>query len=567
MPRPTSAHRVLIPLLGLLGGVVFDASAQVFPKENPSLPTGDTGGDLGGFSVAVDRDTLVTGCPQNDTVPGPGKALVFIRSGEGTAWTKQGAGLFASDPQNLDQFGRAVAIDGDRVVVTAPSKANGTLVNSGAAYVFERSGATWTQTAKITPAVPFSELYFGFSVALQGNTLLVGAQRRPGPSGQQNAGAVFVYELVGGVWQEKTILFSPAPLVDAYFGDTLSFQGDRFVTGAIFDNGVVAKTGAAYVFHRTTPGDNSTWAIQQKLEAPADPNHPPAAKDEFGVGVSLDGNLIVVGAHQHDLNGIFDSGAAYVFEWNGSNWVYKGMLGPPIGQADSHFGVEVVVKSDLVAVAAHVEDIPDPGAPSQMLSDAGAAYLFKLVSGSFTQVAKVTPAAPHGGDIFGRAMALDGRTLISGARRFDGTAPTDIDIGAAYDFTLLESVFTPHGTGCPGSGGFVPSLTMSADAIAVGGAFVTLEVQNAVGPSTGLVLLGPQASVPTGNGCSLLVSPIMVSFSIPILGNGPGTGQVLVAAPIPPTTTVFQIGLQVLVGDPGAPQGYCATNGVVFAVQ
>lgn len=527
--------------------VANDARAQVFLDETPPLAAGAASGDDAGFSVALDADTMVVGCVQHGTM-GPGLARVFVRTGPGAPWMFQ-ADLTASDGVALDEFGRSVAVWGSVAVVGAQSKGVGGQPYAGAAYVFERTGTSWNEVRRLVPQTPVGDAYFGASVAIRGNTILVGAPRAG------NVGAVYVFEKTT-TWNEVTKLGASSPLADARFGGSLSFEGDHLVTGAIFDTGVVAKSGAAHVFRRAIPGVNTSWTHEAKLVAPAG-----AALDEFGIGVAIDEDRIAVGAHQSDALG-FDAGEAHVFERSGTNWFHGATLHPCVPQVDAHFGVEVVVKGDLVAVAAHVEDTLAPGG-----ADSGTVSIFQpAAGGGWTASARITAADAGPDDRFGSSLAMDPETLLVGAPRHDGAADSSPERGAVYSYALREPTFVPYGAACPCNGGFVPSLSMKADPLCQGGAKVTLQVKNADGPTTGLVFLGPPASLPTGNGCTLLVSPIAVSFSIPIPGFGPGTGQVAIGAPISAATGPLVVGVQVFIVAPGVPGGYCATNGVLFSI-
>lgn len=549
-----------IPLIRI-AAVLFAASsfaattadAQIFYDENPSLPTGVAMGDLGGFSVAIDGDTMVTGCVQLGT--GPGLARVFVRTAVGAPWSHQ---IDLTVTGSLE-FGRTAGISGDTLVIGAPAETVGGLSTAGAVYVFQRTGTTWGPPTRLLPSIIGPGYGFGGSLAIRGTTLLIGATRTNQP-GIVGAGAVFVFELAAGTWSEKAVLVSGTPVVNAMFGGGITFDGESFAAAAPVDDGVVTDSGAVYVFRRTTPGDNTTWMQEAKLIAPAG-----AAKDEFGSGTSLQGDRLCIGAHQRDIGGLVDAGEAHIFERSGTTWSHVATLTPCVAQAGAHFGVEVALNGDLAAVGAHVEDNPLPAGP-----DSGAVRIFQTESSpTWIQSAKVQPAATSPGDRLGSSIVIQDRTMLVGATRYGGAAGTPTQVGAAYDFTLLEPSFLPYGSGCWCDAFIIPELSMSADPLCGGGAVITMTVKKSVGPTTGLVFLGSKAPfpLPTGNGCSLLVAPAPISFVIPIPGFGPGTGQVSISAPISPVTSSFEVALQVFINTPTVYLKHCATNAVLFRVQ
>jgi hypothetical protein len=206
-------------------------------------------------------------------------------------------------PDAYESFGDAVALDGDTLVVGAPGH-NGTARGSGIADVFVRGGGAWTREATLVPSRPLSG--FGASVAISGDTVVVGVPRW---------GAAFVFVRAGGVWTEQAEL---ANADDArLFGRSVSVVGDVVAVGApdaSFPN--IYDVGAAYVFART----GTTWALQQRLVA-ADA----AAGDDLGASVSLSGTSLAVGSPKNDAAGT-NAGAAYVFVSGGATWTQQAKL-------------------------------------------------------------------------------------------------------------------------------------------------------------------------------------------------------------------------------------------------
>ena len=216
----------------------------------------------------------------------------------------QVASLVASDGEAGDQFGYSVAVDGDTAVIGAYTDDSYT----GSAYVFTRSGTTWTQQAKLTASNRQADDWFGLSVDVDGDTAVIGAHRS-----DSTKGTAYVFRRSGTAWsQEATLSASDGAAGDA-LGYSVSVSGDTAVIGA---HGGNANQGAAYVFTRS----GSTWAEQTKLTRSGG-----APNDYFGVSVSVDGEAAVIGAYGENSF----SGSAYVFTRSGTTWSQEATLTAP----------------------------------------------------------------------------------------------------------------------------------------------------------------------------------------------------------------------------------------------
>jgi hypothetical protein len=187
-------------------------------------------GDIFGVSVAISGSTAVVGASSKNS--DTGAAYVFVRSG--AAWHQQ-AKLTAADAQEFDNFGVSVAISGPTVVVGADSKHDLT----GAAYVFARSGTAWSQQAKLTAPGPGTIDYFGNSVAILGSTAVVGAP------GQTSPGAAYVFARSGTAWHQQAKLTASDGASRDSFGGSVAISRSTAAMGADGNN---SATGAAYVF-------------------------------------------------------------------------------------------------------------------------------------------------------------------------------------------------------------------------------------------------------------------------------------------------------------------------------
>ncbi len=292
------------PFEGGSGAVyVYTRSAGVWTLQQRLVSTDILPGDNFGFSVALDANTLVAGA-NLDSIPtlNAGSAYVFTRSA-GT-WTQQQR-LIASDAATGDQFGNAVSISGERIVVGAPKDSNAFGIQAGGAYAYTRNTGVWTQTAKLTPPTGTTEDEFGASVSISGTSALIGQPFFNGVPGS-NSGRASVFLETTGTWNFQAHLLASDTAVDDFFGHSVAISGDLAVVGAYVDDlADVVNAGSAYVYRRT----GTSWAQLDKYIA-----SDAALNDNFGFGVALAGGTAIVGAPMDDVTGVGNnSGSAYVF--------------------------------------------------------------------------------------------------------------------------------------------------------------------------------------------------------------------------------------------------------------
>ena len=344
--------------------------------------------------------------------------------------------LTAGDSADNDEYGYSVAIDGDTAVIGAYQHDVNSNSDAGAAYVFIKDSAgQWLQTAKLTVSAADSAANdeFGVSVAIDGDTVVVGAHQHDANS-KSDAGAVYVFTKSGDNWTDgtetaKLTVSAADSAANDEFGVSVAIDGDTVVVGAHqHDANSKSDAGAVYVF--TKSGDN--WADGTETAKLTVSAADSAANDEFGVSVAVDGDTVVVGAHQHDANSNSDAGAVYVFTKSGDNWAdgtETAKLTASVGAVDDEFGVSVAVDGDTVVVGAHQHD-------ANSNSDAGAAYVFARDSnsGKWSQTAKLTAADGAANDEFGISVALDGNDAVVGAYLDTNSLLFDTDAGSAYVF-------------------------------------------------------------------------------------------------------------------------------------
>ncbi|MCX6875207.1 MAG: choice-of-anchor D domain-containing protein [Verrucomicrobia bacterium] len=462
-------------------------------------------GDWFGWSVAVWGDTMVVGAPNesssavgvngdesNNSAPNSGAAYVFVRSGD--SWIQQ-AYLKASNAEAEDNFGWTVAISGDTVVVGAyfeDSNATGingneddnSATNSGAAYVFVRSGTNWTQQAYLKASntegneggIPVGD-GFGLEVAVSGDTVVIGApyedSAASGVNGNQNdnsawyAGATYVFVRTNGVWSQQAYLKASNPGGLRYFGSRLDVSGNTVVVSATYDasgaTGVngnqydysAPQSGAVYIFVR----DGTNWSQEAYLKASNTD-----ADDVFGYSLGIWGDTVVVGAPREDSsatgvngdqsdNSSQQSGAAYVFVRTNGAWFQQAYLKASNTGAEDWFGFRLAVMEDTIIVGAIFEDSNARGVNGDQSDnsapDSGAAYLFVRDGTNWSQRAYLKAANAEAGDWFGSLLALSGGMALVGAPTEDSEAtgvngdPCDnsaTDSGAAYLFDLNSSI-------------------------------------------------------------------------------------------------------------------------------
>jgi len=517
-------------------------AAYVFVRSGGSwvqqayLKASNTGaGDAFGCSVAISGDTVVVGaCAEDSVATGvngnqtdnsateSGAAYVFVRSG--STWTQQ-AYLKATNTGAGDWFATSVAIEGDTLVVGATeedsnatgvngNQANNSAWESGAAYVFVRTGSTWTQQAYLKASNTGAGDGFGFSVAISGDTVGVGAVAEAssdiGVNGNQadnsapNSGAAYVFVRSGTMWSQQAYLKASNTLASHVFGYSLAISGDTVVVsgpndgsgatgvdGNPFDTSA-PYSGAAYVFVRS----GSTWTQQAYLKASNT-----GAGDGFGVAVAMSGDTLVIGAYSEDANtrvdgeqsdnGAAGSGAAYVFVRSGSTWMQRAYLKASHPGPGDAFGAFVAISDDTVVASALGEDSGVTGVNGSPFGnsaiDAGAVYVFDLRSGSLgtvpvpTQLAYLKASNSQAADEFGQAIAISGDTVVVGAHAEDSNATgvngnqadnSKLSSGAAYVFVRTGGTWSQQAylkaSNTDANDVFGWSVAISDDTIVVG---------------------------------------------------------------------------------------------------
>ncbi len=406
--------------------------------------------DRFGHAVALEGDRALVGAyaknaPDNDT----GAAYLFERQPDNT-W-QQVAQLVAPDGDELDWFGYAVALSGNRAVVGA-WRDDDQGDASGAAYVFEQQpGGQWLMASKLLAADGDEGDNFGKSVALAGDAALVGAPRDQ-DAGQQSGAAYLFARRADGQWQQQTKLTATDGDAGDEFGYAVALSGNRALVGARGDDHAEADAGSAYLFEQQPDG---TWRTSAKLTAPR-----AGDGDGFGVSVSVRDDALIIGADKDDLRGE-NAGAAY------ADFHLRAAQDDSFAiTQDTSYGVLPVLQNDGPAGELLQVSAVTPGSEGGAVWSDGKVifysprpgfvgpetftYSVARVASANTDTATVTvmvdPAgAPPAGRLLPTAFYGDGRDLVIDYDVLDAhVPPLYIEIHASSDGVALDQLLMTH---------------------------------------------------------------------------------------------------------------------------
>ncbi len=432
---------------------VFVRSGIVWTQQQQLNATGGAANDLFGLSVAISGDTAIVGAPFDDVGANTdqGSAYVFVRSG--IVWTQQQQ-LNASDGAVNDQFGYNVAINGDTAIVGAPFDDVGATGNQGSAYVFVRSGIVWTQQAQLNASDGGANDFFGRSVAISGDTTIVGAYGdNVGATGNQ--GSAYVFRVLGTNWTQEAQNVASDGAANDNFGFSVAISGDTAIVGAYIDDvGANGDQGSAYIFVRS----GTAWTQQQQIFATGG-----AVGDQFGYAVAIYGDTAIVGANFDTVSANADQGSAYVFVRSGIVWTQEAQITATGGTANDQFGNSVAISGNTVIVGANTDDVG-------INANQGSAYIFTRSGIVWTQQQQLNATGGAVGDNFGYSVALSGDTAIIGAYADD--VGVNVNQGSAYVFVRSGIVWTQqqqlNGSGGAATDFFGWSVAISGDTAIVG---------------------------------------------------------------------------------------------------
>ncbi len=361
--------------------------------------------DAFGYQVAISGDTALIGAYRNgDQGELTGTAYIFVRNAQGL-WVEQQE-LVASQRNGGDVFGTSLALEGNTALVGASG------LGQGAVFVFERVGDVWTEEQILEANTSSGAYRFGNSVSLSGDTVLIGANAND--SNGVATGSVFVFDRTGNTWTEQQQLVASDGELSDSFGLETSIDGDTALISSYQDDDRAENSGAVYAFIR----EAGVWSQQQKLTA-ADGDF----WDFFGTDVSISGDTALIGA-SGDNQSINDAGAAYIFERIGGVWTQQQKLQANDPSASARFGDAVTLDQGIALIGAYAQS--GPSAP-------GSAYIFVEENGSWHQQEKLLPGDGSYNEEFGGSVALSNGTVLIGDHRNNDLG---LAAGSAYFFNI-----------------------------------------------------------------------------------------------------------------------------------
>ena len=425
-------------------------------------------GDAFGSSVSASGRRVVVGAPledsnavgidddpDNNNLPDSGAVYVYEQNASG-GWMPP---IYVKAKDNTESlsFGSSVSIDGDFLVVGAPGWGNG----QGAAYVFRFEGNSLSEMTVLKAGNPDPGDAFGSSVAISGNRIIVGAPHEAsdgilinspafGSNASTNSGAAYIFDLVGGFWQQQAYVKASNTDAGDAFGTSVAVDGDTVVVGAPGEdscamgvngqesmNSFCEQTGAVYVYTL----DTGTWKKTAYLKQ----NNPDMNidNDGFGASVAMDRNTIVAGAPGEDGcaaggNGCVDNGAVYAFERDGSN-NWKGptyVKAPNASPSPDAFGTSLDIHNNTLVVGAPDENGCATGingdASDLNCWDAGAIHVFTRDAADATSwlpTAYLKPlsenprtTSANSGDFLGASVCVTDNFIAAGSTHENGCA-------------------------------------------------------------------------------------------------------------------------------------------------
>jgi hypothetical protein len=358
-----------------------------------------------GTSVAISNDTALVGAYGDDE--GRGAAYVFVRSG--SEWVEQQK-LVATVPQVPELFGRSVALSGDTALIGAPFTAlSGGIERQGSAYVFQRAAGAWSEVVRLTAEQPIDNALYGYSVALTDDLAFVGAPNdRVTANGDE--GSVDVRRRSD--WS-RVLRVSDGASGDN-FGDAIAANGDALFVGA---PGSRSFTGAVHRYQIS--GEELVWQDTVR--------HDEQEAAGFGTAIDVSSNTALIGAFADTVESNNPQGSVYVLERVGGSWQQTSRLHSSDGELGDSFGIDVAISGDIAVIGAAGDTIGANGSQ-------GSAYVFVRSGDTWVeneQLLGVTEPSPT--DAFGTSVAVSGHLAIVGA---DGWGTR----GRAHAFLLDPSV-------------------------------------------------------------------------------------------------------------------------------
>ena len=390
-------------------------TAPVYTLTNPASAVDDNFGNA--ISLAGSR--VAVGVGLDDQGSADSGTVVIYDLSTGTPTTPA---LTLGNPAapGGDEFGHAVSLCGNRLLVSAPDDDVGIASDVGTSYLFDLStGTPSTPVLTFNNASPSSHEEFGYSVAIHGNLAVVGTQKDDKVA--SNAGSVSVFNLASATPEQPMLVIdNPSPTTNDYFGTAVAVAGTKIAISAYQDDTGGNNVGTVYIYDTTSPTPGTP--IRTLL------NPAPLAQDQFGNSVAMSGNFVIVGCAKNDVGAFADAGSAYVYDLSSATPTVPILtFDNPAPATDDWFGHSVSISGTKVAVGAHQNDTS--------AIDAGSVYVYDIASGTPTIPIRVLDnPSPALDDEFGYSVGISGNRILIGCR-LDNAGATDSGSAFLYDLS------------------------------------------------------------------------------------------------------------------------------------
>ena len=422
MPRSCMRRAAFVVVIAFVLGVVsppawavpvgtpppVQYTGRVYPADSP------TDEDFG-YSVAIDGNTAVVGAPEYN---GTGAVFVYEYTAAGWIFDEQ----LVSDADAGEHFGHSVDIDGDVIIVGAPYGDYGS-GNTGYAMCYQRGPSSWTYLSGLEPEADSLSDLFGWSVAVDGDTAVVGSPRDDGLA--PDAGAIYVFTRDDPSYEKWT---AGASETGSQFGTSVDIAGGWIIAGAPYDdNAGGTDAGFANTYYKDITG----WHYNRTLLC-----SDPEANNWFGYAVSTNGTTAMVGAFRYHVTFYPEAGLVDVFTRSGSGstavWPRTQALIAPDPDENDNFGKSVSVKGGFALVGAPWDD-----------SYAGSVHVYQNTGGAWTLLQKVTPLPGDSLVGFSVAASSEGRGIVGNVNG-SGVVPSS---GTACMLAHLDPVYRFYNPG------------------------------------------------------------------------------------------------------------------------
>lgn len=392
--------------------VVLSNMPEPIPSINLGYPTDITGtskiasdganNDKFGNSVSISGSHAIIGAEDHSTGGNYAQGKAYIFRLNGNTWIEQ-AKLTASDGESGDSFGSSVSISGDYAVVGAHHHDTNGNSSQGKVYIYKRNGDAWQEESQVTASDGATEDYYGKSVSISGDYIIVGAESHD-TNGNINQGKAYVYRRTGTTWMEEAILVSSDGQTADKFGNSVSITENYAIIGAKFHdtNGNIHQ-GKAYVYKRT----GTTWS-EEAILVSSDGK----AADQFGSSVSLFGDFAIIGSPLHQIGSNPAQGKAYIFRREGNTWIEEAILFSEDGDSNDLFGLNVYGSGINVAISATGHDTN--GNVNQ-----GKVCIYKREGNTWVRDVSLISSDGEPQDKFGSSISISDNRVIVGASAHD----------------------------------------------------------------------------------------------------------------------------------------------------